>query len=109
MGNYYARFGGGRMEQGPQGYLASRLPYSSNPAKLRTDVHACEVPGIISCQADMLPVHRWEMALLYNSSMIYASSRSLPQDEDRLRLVSIPTPLAGHAGLLGRGPQPEAC
>jgi hypothetical protein len=26
MGNYYARFGGGRMEKGPQGYLASRLP-----------------------------------------------------------------------------------
>jgi hypothetical protein len=31
MGNSDARFGGGRMEQGPQGYLASRLPYSSGP------------------------------------------------------------------------------
>lgn len=31
MGNYYARFGGRRMEKGPQGYLASRLPYSSTP------------------------------------------------------------------------------
>src|SRR5258708_38115003 len=31
MGNYYARFGGGRMEQGPQGYLASRLPHSFGP------------------------------------------------------------------------------
>jgi len=31
MGNYYARFGGGRMEQGPQGYLASRLPYDTGP------------------------------------------------------------------------------
>jgi len=26
MGNYYARFGGGRMEKGLQRYLASRLP-----------------------------------------------------------------------------------
>ena len=33
MGNYYARFGGRRMEKGPQGYLASRLPYSAIPYK----------------------------------------------------------------------------
>lgn len=31
MGNYYARFGGGRMEKGQQRYLASRLPYSDTP------------------------------------------------------------------------------
>jgi hypothetical protein len=27
MGNYQVRFGGGRLEKEPQGYLASRLPY----------------------------------------------------------------------------------
>jgi hypothetical protein len=27
MGNYPVRFGGGRTEKGPQGYLAGRLPY----------------------------------------------------------------------------------
>lgn len=31
MGNYYARFGGGRMEKEWSGYLASRLPYGNEP------------------------------------------------------------------------------
>jgi hypothetical protein len=31
MGNYYARFGGGRMEKDLSGYLASRLPYGNEP------------------------------------------------------------------------------